>query len=221
MIFDQQKTARLSASLRLPLEPAVKTNLQEQAAAAGITTVEAVRQFLAVGLATGVLSAKDETDAETAQRIVLAVGETLATAKAAMAAADERDVVLSGGYGELEPPHGYNPWELTDETRSTAREKAIRTCERLTGLAAGLADVLTLLRQEDSPAFHLFPYYEIEQARSETAFLVQVVLATADDSVLRSDLNRCHRARARLISVSGCSEEAAQPALKEGMSVRA
>ena len=206
---ERKRRSIYTASFRLSLTPAVKAEIEERATAAGISTADAARQYLDVGLATAALGTKDQADADMAKNIVRSVSKTVAAATAvlvnaqnAMSAPEDEDELLeierTLGYGE--PPGGYLP----EEDFSPAREEAVRVCERLSGLAPGLADVLTMLRQEETPAFHLRvrTSYEDDQTRSEVAFLVQVVNATADDSVLRSELDRIAGARARLLEAA-------------------
>ena len=215
---ERKRRSIYTASFRLSLTPAVKSELEDRAASAGISTADAARQYLDVALATAALGTKDQADADMAKNIVRSVSKTVAAAtacvvraeNAAMSAPEDEklktelvEIESTRGYGALTYGYGYDPWGLTEEALSTARERAVRVCERLSGLDTGIADVLTLLRQE-SPAVGLSDTtpYDDDQTRSEIAFLVQVVLATADDSVLRSEQNRLGGARARLIEAA-------------------
>ena len=218
---DRKRPSTYTASFRVSLTPAVKAEIEARAAAAGISSADAARQYLDVGLATAALGTKDEADADMAQGIVRAVAEAVTAANAvvvnarnaAMAAPeDDREqldnqlieIEHTRGYGALEPPNGYDPWGLTEEDLATARERAVSVCERLSGRASGLADVLALIRQKQSPAFQLGDMhpFEEEQMDNEVAFLIQVVIATADDAVYSSELNRIASARARLIDAA-------------------
>ena len=215
-MIERKRESTYTASFRLSLRPAVKAELEAKAAAAGISAADAARQFLDVGLRTAALGTKEQADTEMADSIVRAVAETVAAANAAMSALED-DVpkeqletelhVLekTRGYGALKHPGGkYDPWGLTEEVFSAARGRAVNTCERLAGLNPALADVIALLRQDESPAldFGEMDPIEADRIRSEIQFLVQIVLSVADESVWRSESDRIEGARARLVDAA-------------------
>ena len=192
-----------SESLRIPVEPSMKLALKERADAAGVTLADAARQLLAQGL--GTVELRDADDAELARSLLSAVSGWLVRAQD-LSTAEDTD--LSESYRRLQDAVSLSDDTdgsySSDEDRADARrEAAIATCERLAGLAAGIADVLALIRQPESPAFAGGEMaYEFYEASTEANFIAKIVAATAERYVREAEASRLGQARERLLALA-------------------
>ena len=213
--MEKHRKPKLTASLRVALEPEMKLALEEIAASTRVTLADVVRGLIGDGL--GIANERDDADAKSAQRIRRAVGQALAA-----------EYTLPDDYARSQP-------------HTTCGEFAfsLRVCERL-----GLNDVVIVLRQAnrllvtESVLSEEFEDKELLEDEcwnkpldeisgedrdrvDETLFLTQVVFAAFHEpyrlEVESVDLAKERLRKAYLLE----SADQPQPALKEDAMIRA